>query len=341
MKTVHFNQTIELEGGGSLKGVDVAYHSYGTLNDTKDNVIWVCHALTANSDVEAWWPGMVGPGLLFNTERYFVICANILGSCYGSTGPLSINPDTKKPWYNEFPLVSVRDMVKAHQLLREHLGIRKIHMVTGGSLGGQQALEWAVAEPQLFTYLVPVATNAVASPWGIAFNESQRMAIEADPTYGENSDGAGAEGMKAARSIALISYRTSDAYNRTQEDQDKNLLKGFRACSYQRYQGEKLGKRFNAYSYYRLSQTLDSQNLGRNRQGVDQQLAKIEAQTLAIAISSDQLFPPREQKRIADKVPGGQYVEIDSFYGHDGFLIEVEKITKAVKEFINQTDNES
>jgi homoserine O-acetyltransferase len=334
MNTVHFENTIELEGGGVLRGIEVAYHSFGRLNRESNNVIWVCHALTANSDVDAWWPGMVGPGRLFDTDKYFIICANILGSCYGSTGPLSVNPDTGKPYYNDFPLVSVRDMVKAHQLLRGHLGIKRIFMITGGSLGGQQALEWAVTEPELFDYLIPIATNAVASPWGIAFNESQRLAIEADCTFGRHEEGAGSAGMKAARSIALLSYRTGNAYNMTQEDEDKDLLNGFRAISYQRYQGDKLVKRFNAYSYFILSKALDSQNLGRKRGGVEKALGSIRAKTLALGINSDHLFPVQEQKRIAGGINNAEYQEIDSFYGHDGFLLEVDKITEAVRAFI-------
>ena len=334
MKTVHFDETLELEGGGILKGIDISYHSYGTLNHDKSNVIWVCHALTANSDVEAWWPGMVGSGELFDTDRFFVICANTIGSCYGSTGPASIDPDKGKPYNSDFPLVSVSDMVKAHQLLRRHLEIKEIYMITGGSLGGQQALEWAVIEPELFRHLVPVATNAIASPWGIAFNESQRMALEADASFGKPEEGAGSAGMRAARSIALLSYRTGSAYNRTQEDEDKNLLENFRACSYQRYQGDKLVKRFKPYSYFILSKTLDSQNVGRHRGGVEAALALITAKTLVVGITSDLLFPPSEQKRVADGIPEGQFVEIESFYGHDGFLLEVEKITDAVRTFL-------
>lgn len=334
MKTVHFDETILLDCGRSLKGIDISYHTYGTLNQDRTNVIWVCHALTANSDVEAWWPGMLGPGELFDTDRFFVICANTLGSCYGSTGPASIDPDTGKPYYGDFPMVSVRDMVKAHQLLRKYLEINEIYMITGGSLGGQQALEWAVSEPELFRYLVPVATNAIASPWGIAFNESQRMALEADASFGKAEEGAGSAGMRAARSIALLSYRTGHAYNTTQAEEDQNLLENFRACSYQRYQGDKLVKRFNPYSYYILSKTLDSQNLGRSRDGVEVALSKITAKTLVVGISSDILFPTSEQKRIAEGIPGAQFVEVESFYGHDGFLLEVEGITKAVRSFL-------
>jgi homoserine O-acetyltransferase len=207
-------------------------------------------------------------------------------------------------------------------------------MITGGSLGGQQALEWCVMEPGLIKYLVPIATNAISSPWGIAFNESQRMALEADSSFGKADDQAGIEGMKVARSIALISYRTSNAYNKTQQDDDEDIIDGYRVCSYQRYQGEKLAKRFSPYSYFILSKTLDSQNLGRGRGGVEKALSKIKAETLVLGISSDLLFPTSDQKRIASGIPGAKYVEIESFYGHDGFLLEVEGITKAVLSFI-------
>lgn len=340
VNTVHFDKILTLECGRELKKTDICYHSYGNLNEERNNVIWVCHALTANSDVEAWWPGMVGPGALFDTDRFFVICANILGSCYGTTGPASVDPDTGHRYNGSFPLVTVRDMVRAHQLLREYLNMKEIYMITGGSLGGQQALEWAVMEPGLFRYLVPVATNAAASPWGIAFNESQRMALEADPSFATNGENAGAAGMSAARSIALLSYRNGQTYNKTQADNDDSLLEGFRACSYQRYQGEKLVKRFNPNSYYTLTKTLDSNNLGRKRGGVEKALATVRAKTLAVGITSDLLFPTVEQKRIAAGIPGAEYAEIDSFYGHDGFLLEVEKITRVVRNFLKKHDDE-
>jgi homoserine O-acetyltransferase len=330
-----FSQPLNLDCGRVLKKYQVAFHTFGTLNESLDNVIWVAHALTANSDVYDWWPGMVGPGLLMDTDKYFIICANILGSCYGTTGPLSVDPETGKPYLKDFPLITVRDMVGAHQALRKFLGINKIHLGIGGSLGGQQILEWAIMEPELFRFIAPVATNAKASAWGIAFNEAQRMALMADPTFAGNEPDGGSAGMMAARAIALLSYRNRNTYEKTQTDPDEEKIEDFKAISYQQYQGVKLDRRFNAYSYYSVSRSLDSQNVGRGRGGVEAALGKIQAQTIAVGISSDLLFPPEEQQLIAQHVQKGSYHEIDSFYGHDGFLIEVEKLTNIIKPVIS------
>ncbi|HQJ21634.1 MAG TPA: alpha/beta fold hydrolase, partial [Bacteroidales bacterium] len=163
------------ESGFHFKELNIAFHTWGSLNETADNVIWVCHALTANSDVNAWWPGMVGEGLAFDTSKYFVVCANILGSCYGTTGPISINPDTGKPWLNDFPLITVRDLVNVHEILRNYLGIKKINTIIGSSIGGYQAIEYSIMFPDLIENLVFIASSAKQSPWAIAFNQSQRL----------------------------------------------------------------------------------------------------------------------------------------------------------------------
>jgi homoserine O-acetyltransferase len=330
-----FKKPLALECGRVLPKWQIAFHTFGRLNETLDNVIWVCHALTANSDVYDWWPGMVGPGCLMDTDKYFIICANIPGSCYGTTGPLSTDPETGKPYLHDFPIITVRDIVKALKELRLFLGIKKIHLGIGGSLGGQQILEWAIEEPDLFRYIAPVATNARASAWGIAFNEAQRMALLADETFTAGLEDGGSRGIRAARAIALLSYRNRNTYQNTQTDPDEEKLENFKACSYQQYQGQKLDRRFNAYSYLAVSKTLDSQNVGRNRGGLAAALGKIKAKTVAVAISSDLLFPPEEQRLVADLVPGASYFEIDSFYGHDGFLIEVEALTNILKPIIN------
>jgi homoserine O-acetyltransferase/O-succinyltransferase len=330
-----FKQPLKLESGAVLRKWQVAFHTFGKLNQTLDNVIWVCHALTANSDVYDWWPGMVGPGCLMDTDKYFVICANIPGSCYGTTGPLSLDPETNESYLKTFPLITVRDIVLVLQELRKFLGIRKIHLGIGGSLGGQQILEWAIQEPNMFRYIAPVATNAKASAWGIAFNEAQRMALMADETFAEGQADGGSKGIRAARAIALLSYRNRNTYQNTQTDPEEDKLEDFKASSYQQYQGHKLDRRFNAYSYLTVSKTLDSHNVGRNRGGLGPALSKIKAKTIAVGISSDLLFPPEEQRLIAELVPGAEYYEIDSFYGHDGFLIEVEALTNILKPIIN------
>ena len=320
-----------LESGEYFSSLRIAYHTLGKLNPERDNVVWVCHAFTANSDVEEWWNDMVGNGKCFDPKDYFIVCANILGSCYGTTSPLSINPETNSSYYHDFPMITMRDIVKAHDLLRQHLSITKIQVVIGGSIGGFQALEWAIMSPGLIVNLVLLVTSARTSPWAIALNESQRMAIEADASFRKNDENAGLEGMKVARSIALISYRNYQTYLLTQEDQDNEKLSGYKACSYQRYQGEKLARRFNAFSYYVLSKALDSHNVGRKRNSVKEALKQVKAYTIVIGITTDNLFPVDEQKFIADHVPEADFFELDSKYGHDGFLLETDKITRILK----------
>jgi homoserine O-acetyltransferase/O-succinyltransferase len=300
-------------------------------------VIWIFHALTANSNPEEWWPGLVGPGKLFDPAQHFIVCANMPGSCYGSINALDIDPLTGKAYYHSFPLFTTRDMIRCYQPLKEHLGIQKIKVGIGGSMGGQQLLEWAVEEPELFENIIPLATNAFHSPWGVAFNATQRMAIENDPTWWKETPQAGLTGMKTARAIALISYRNYHTYTASQPvTSDSPFTDHPRTAeSYQRYQGEKLAARFHAFSYYRLSQAMDMHNVGRNRGDAAQALQKIIARTLVIAISSDILFPPEEQAFLANHIPNAKLETITSFYGHDGFLLEFEIIEQKVKDFIH------
>ena len=331
---IHNNQ-FQLESGEILPLLTINYCTYGKLNPEKNNVIWVCHALTANADVSAWWSGLVGEGKFYNPSEHFIVCANILGSCYGTSGPLSTNPVSHKPYYLNFPQTTIRDMVKAHEILRLHLGINKIHSCIGGSLGGQQALEWAITNPSLIEHLILLATNAIHSPWGIAFNEAQRMAIKADPTWMEESETAGRNGLKAARAVALLSYRNYFTYRNSQLETDLEKIDNFKASSYQNYQGEKLVNRFNCHSYIHLSKAMDSHNVGRGRTSVKNALKCIVAQTLAIGITGDLLFPVDEQLFLKDHIDHASYSEIDSIYGHDGFLIETQKIQKSISNFYN------
>lgn len=331
-----YDQLFPLEAGGQLGGIQIAYHTYGELNADRDNVVWVCHALTANSEVADWWTGMIGEGCVMDPGKDFIICANMLGSCYGSTYALSLNPDTDTPYFHDFPEVTVQDMVSAQRLLAAALGIQKIKMVIGGSMGGQQVLEWACQAPELVQRAVPIATNARHSPWGIAFNESQRMAIEADQTWKEGNDRAGLMGMRAARAIALLSYRNYDTYLQTQSDTDPQKREDFRAISYQRYQGEKLERRFDAFAYWTLSKAMDSHNIGRGRGGLEQALGGIKAEVLAIGVDSDILFPIAEQEFLAQHTPGARFASVSSRYGHDGFLIEVEALTREISAFLSE-----
>jgi homoserine O-acetyltransferase len=325
---------ITLENGTTLSQVEVAWQSFGRLLPDGSNVVWICHALTANSDAVQWWKGLIGPGMAIDTDKFYVICANVIGSCYGSTGPLSINPKNGQPYYHDFPFITIRDMVKIHDLLRLHLGIKKIRLLIGGSLGGQQALEWAIEQPQVTEQLILIATNAKHSPWGIAFNEAQRMAIEVDPTWALQNQQAGADGLKAARAIALLSYRNYDAYHETQKEKTDEIYDQFKASGYQQYQGLKLVNRFSAFSYWTLSKAMDSHNVGRKRGGVERALTQVKAQTQIIGISSDVLFPFEEQQFIARHIPGSQIEIIPSRWGHDGFLVEIEKLSTILNQFI-------
>lgn len=327
-----------LESGITLPGYHLAYTTHGKLNAQKTNVIWIFHALTANSNPLEWWPGLVGDGKFFDPAKYFIICVNKPGSPYGSISPLSNHPQWQQPWYHEFPVFTIRDMIKMYQQLKEHLGIRKVFVALGGSTGGMQLLEWAIEEPGLFEHIVPIATNARLSPWAIAFNASQRMAIEADITWTDQKPDAGQKGLAAARSIALLSYRHYNGYDITQpRDKAFVALTGdvdYAADNYQRYQGLKLVNRFNAICYYRLSQSMDSHDVGRNRGGVQQALQQITAKTLVIGIKSDVLYPIAEQEFLKDSIAGAEILSIASDFGHDGFLLEYEKIEPALRKFI-------
>jgi homoserine O-acetyltransferase len=337
MEILKYNQPFRTELGSVIPALEICYHTWGELNRDGDNVIWVCHALTANSDVESWWPGMVGKGLLFDTEKYFIVCANILGSCYGTTGPASGNPETGNAWLLDFPLITFRDLVNTHEILRKKLEINHIHTIIGASIGGYQAIEYSIMFPDLVERLVLIASNARQSPWAIAFNESQRMAMEADQSFLNNEPDGGKKGMKAARSIALLSYRSGLAYNHTQAEDDDEKVTAFKASSYQVYQGEKLVKRFHPWSYYTLTKLSDTHNTGRGRGGTVNALNKIKAKTLCMGIRSDILYPVDEQKFAAEHIPAAEYTEIDSFYGHDGFLIETEQVTNEVRKFWKKT----
>lgn len=322
-----------LEAGGELPSVTLAYHTYGTLNAAGDNVIWVCHALTANSDVAEWWPGTVVEGGLLDPTRYFIVCANKLGSPYGSTSPISTNPATGEPWYLDFPQITMRDMVRAYGELRRALGIRRVRMLIGGSTGGCQAMEWAIAEPELFDTLALTVTLPRTTPWIVADSEAQRLAIEADPTFLERRIDGGAAGLAAARAMSMLIYRNSTAFNRTQHDPETDKLGDFRASSYQRYQGEKLRRRFNAHCYYRLLQALDSHDVGRGRGGVEAALRGIAAKTVVLSVDTDMMFTEPEVREMAGLI-GADYYTLHSDFGHDGFLIETPQLTRILKEYL-------
>lgn len=331
------NHRFELESGKVLPEINITYHTFGKLSPKADNIIWVCHALTANSDVSSWWPHTVESGRFLNPDKYFIICANILGSHYGTTGPLSVNPATGIPYYGSFPRFTVRDMVKVHQLLAEHLQIKHVKMLIGSSIGGFQVAEWLIIDPNFSDKAVIIASAPKAEAWVVAFNESQRMAIESDQTYGALSPDAGSKGLAAARSIALLSYRCRSGYNSTQsESEDDNYkVSDFRASSYQRYQGKKLTNRFNAYSYIRLTEMIDSHNLSRGRVSMEKALEKIKAKVALVAISSDMLYPISSHIIFHKYIKNSSLHILESEFGHDGFLVEHDKLNKIILTFLD------
>lgn len=322
------------EAGGCLEQLEIVYHTSEREYKKGDRVVWLCHALTANSDPLDWWPEMVGENCWVNPDKDFVVCVNIFGSAYGTTGPRSVDSgQLKVECYLDFPKFTVRDTAKLFTLVREHLGIEKVDLLVGSSIGGFHALEWAIMEGDVIERAAFIATSPRVSPWLSAWMEVQRMAMEADPTFRacESLDG-GRKGLEAARAISLISYRSFDGYNLTQYETDEDCLFASRAASYERYQGEKLVKRgFDAYSYYYLLWCVDSQNVGRYRGGVAAALAQIKAKSIVISITSDGLFPPCESSEWSKHIPGAEYYEIESRFGHDGFLLETEQITKILE----------
>ncbi|MEQ8244516.1 bifunctional aspartate kinase/homoserine dehydrogenase I [Fulvivirga sp.] len=316
----NFENPFELENGKVINNLKLAYHTFGARNADGSNVIWVFHSISANTDVLDWWPKLFGDGGFYDPKDYFIICANSIGSPYGSTKPTDL----------DFPQFSVRDVVKSQQLLAEHLDIHKIHTAIGGSFGGNQALEFSYSFKGTIDHLILVASCSKESAWGIAVHESQRIAMQSDPSFG--TEDGGVAGMKAARSMALLTYRTSNAFINTQTDIEEKV-DDFKSSSYMQYQGEKFVNRFNALCYYYLTKCLDSHHIGRNRGGEVKALSEIQIPTLIIGISSDTLIPVRFQRFMAEHIPNSSFQEIESEFGHDGFLIETDQIINKIKGF--------
>ncbi len=327
MKTL-FNYTSEfiLESGEKLEGITITYSDYGPVD--AERTIWVCHALSGTSEVLDWWAGLFGDKQLFDPKKDRIICANVLGSCYGTTGA----QDFEKPL--NFPLVTIKDMAKAHQLLANHLNLSKIDLLVGASLGGQQAVEWAVTNPDFINGLILIATNAFHSPYARAFNEVQRLALQADQTFGEKNGGQ--NGLKAARAIAMMSYRSYTDFLLKQSEKEPKA-DDFKSASYVRYQGEKFVNRFNAYAYSYLSKAMDSHDVLRGRSGsYESVLNKITARTLVIGIDSDSLFPIEEQYFLQKNIPHSEFGLIESVHGHDSFLIDYDKLNVLIRTFLKQ-----
>ncbi len=317
------SESFKLESGHSIENLQIAYTDSGYAEGKK--TIWVCHALSGNADVFDWWSGLFGQKKLFNKSEYRIICANIIGSCYGSSGPTN---------WNEFSIYSsltMRDIARAHVVLRKELKLSTIDILIGASIGGQQAIEWAIQEPTRIKKLILIATNAVQSPFGKAFNEAQRLALKADATFG--IDNGGKAGLKAARALAMVSYRSYEDFAIKQRDEQEKV-DNFNACSYLAYQGQKFIDRFSSLSYFSITKAMDSHNVGRGRGGVKSALSQIQAETLVINVSSDFLFPLIEQALICKHIANVRFGRIDSIHGHDAFLIEYAQLNLLISNFL-------
>ncbi len=352
-------EKLPLQLGGSFGPVTLAYETWGTLNSAGDNAILVTHALTGDAHAHdearpddpraAWWNPLIGPGRPFDTERYFVICSNVLGGCYGSTGPSSPDPASGRPYGLRFPLVTIRDMVNAQRKLLAHLGVRQLAAVAGGSVGGQQALEWAVTYPELVRKVVVVAATGTLTAQAIAFGEVQRQAIMADPRWrgGEYQPGQGPDaGLAIARMLAMITYQSEEAMEmrfarRPARCKNTTSPSGYAAFgdpfdveSYLYHQGEKLVRRFDANSYLYISRAMDLYDVSAGHPSLEAALQRITSQALFIGIRSDFLFPAARVRQLAEQVSqlGGRasYVELDSPHGHDAFLKEWEQMAAAL-----------
>ncbi|MBN1638585.1 MAG: homoserine O-acetyltransferase [Ignavibacteriales bacterium] len=356
------DKPLNLECGENLSNITVAYQTYGELNLNGTNAILICHALTGNSHAAGivmneelenskgneffekynrmylnkpgWWDELIGPNKAFDTSKYFVICSNILGSCYGTTGPASKNEKNGASFRMDFPSVTIRDIVKVQKALCDYLEVNRLVTVTGGSLGGMQVMEWGSMYGDMLDSIIPIATCYAHSPWAIGLNESARLAIMNDTVWNNgNYENQPIEGLILARRIGMQSYRSYKSfllkYGRDKKDNDC-----FQVRSYLSYQGEKFANRFDANTFLYLSKAMDMHDITEGKDNIKNVLGNFKMKTLCIGISSDILYPAEEQKEIAKMISNAKYAEINSIHGHDAFLIEFEQMTKIIGEFL-------
>ena len=335
IQSISLNKPLKLEIGGTIEYPKVAYTTYGTLNKAKNNVTLICHALTANSNAEDWWAGLFGEGKVFDPKRDFIICINNLGSPYGSSSPKSLKKNNER-YGLDFPAYTLRDNARLHIRLIEHFGIKEINLIVGGSCGGNIAQEIAIMLGDRVKQLIAMCCSAIETPWVISIHESQRIALQADPTLTDKTAGAGIKGLRGARAFALPFYRSHPSFKIRQSEEDNEKLDDFKASSYVRYQGDKFVDRYDAHCYYKQLTALDTHNVGRGRGGIKTALAKVSARTLAIGFSTDLLIPVIEQQFIAEHIPDGTYAEVETLFGHDAFLIETDKIQSAIDQWTIQ-----
>jgi homoserine O-acetyltransferase len=352
-----------LEGGGQLRDFTIAFETWGELNEAGDNAVLLCHALTGDSHAAGpaapghptpgWWDPLIGAGRAIDTDRWFVVCANVLGGCQGSTGPVSPRPDSGKPYGSTFPVVSVRDMVRTQARLADTLGIARWHSVMGGSMGGMQVLEWAVMYPDRVASIVPIATCLAATAQQIAWWSTGRRAIALDPRwrngdYYEAAPGDGPHsGLALAREMSQITFRTDDVFtDRFGRDVVESIGGGFdlwqrfEVEGYLEYHGNKLVRRFDANSYLLLAKAMDLHDLGRGRGGIAAAMQRVQARGLVMGVSSDILYPEYQQVDLVAALRNAgadaEYLEIDSPHGHDGFLLEFDQVGPAIASFLEK-----
>ena len=344
------DEPFRLSGGGRLQPVTLRYAMYGALNSRRENAILVCHALSGSARVADWWPEMVGSGRVFDTARYCVIGINVIGSCYGSTGPGSINGETGKPYGSDFPPITIGDIVRAQALLLDHLGIKRLQAVVGGSIGGMQALQWAVDYPERIERCI--ATGAAPlSAMGLALNHLQRQAIQSDPAWrgGEYApDEQPYAGLALARAIAMCSYKSAGLFNerfarrpnRNGEDPYRSLNERFDVAGYLDYQGTIFTRRFDANSYLIISKAMDTFDPSRGYQSEEAALRRIKARVSLIGISSDWLFPSADMRSLAERMRAAgvdiRFAELISEHGHDGFLADASALAPLIGEALNE-----
>jgi homoserine O-acetyltransferase len=326
---------VPLEPGDVLPEVTVAYRTWGRLSPRGDNAVLVCHALTGSPDVDRWWGALLGRGRALDPDRDFVVCSNVLGGCYGTTGPASSRPDGTGRWGGDFPAISVRDIVRVQAALLDVLGVSRLRLVIGGSLGGMQVLEWALLRPDRVDAIVPIGVSARHSAWCIALSEAQRQAIYADPRWrdGRYPDGDGPEaGLSVARQIAMCTYR-SRASLEARFSRDQPEPGRFAVCGWLGHHGRALVDRFDAATYVALTKAMDTHDVGRGRGGWRQALRAVRVPALVVSIDTDVLYPPLEQEELAAALPGGRLATVASPHGHDAFLIEGEATNALVAAF--------
>ena len=339
-KTHYFDSTesYTTELGALIPSVRVAYRTWGTLNAEKDNVILICQALTGSADADAWWEGMFSPGGAFDETTDFIICSNVLGSCYGTTGPLSINPLTGTHYGPDFPLITIRDMVHVQRRLLAGLGIDRVKLAVGASLGGMQVLEWGFLYPDVVQALMPMGASGRHSAWCIGQSEAQRQAIYADRDWNNgwyDESKLPSRGLSAARMMAMCTYRSFENFQSRFSRDIQSSTGAFKVESYLHHQGRKLVERFDANTYITLTKAMDLHDLGRGRGEYEEVLRSLPVPVEILSINSDILYPKEEQEELARFIPKSRILYLDEPYGHDAFLIDVEKVSRMVREFLD------